>query len=260
MPDLNWNLAQVPNLFGGAVQAARAGQQDRDTSATREAMTLYGSNPGAGLAALRPVDPDMAFRLEQQREAARVRDLAEQRDASSRAALDRAANGDFAAARQSANGDADTLAAIAKMDDRQREQARERAGVLVGVFSRAENMTPDQAEAYKRQIGPELVASGMFTAEQINGFRMTPENIAAQKAQALGLAGMLEEAWKERELGLREREQARREADTTADNARDQAKVGIARQNAATSAYRAHKAPAPRGRVLGATLDPNDGW
>lgn len=253
MADLNWNLAQVPNLFGSAISAQRAGRQDRDEQAAREALSLYNTDPQAGIAALRPLDPEGAMRLDQDQETRRVRALTERQDRDRRAALSTAVEGDISGAQRMAGGDGDTLAAISKLSEEKRADSKMRADILAGIFTKAEGMSLEQAEAFKRQVAPSLVASGMFTQEQIDGFAMTPENIAAQKAQALGIKGLLEQANKDREF-------ASRDADRRADNDRDRAKLGIAQQNANTATFRAHKPPAPRGRVLGATLDPNDGW
>lgn len=259
MSDVNWNLAQVPNLFASAVQAQRAGQQDRDVKAAREALTLYNTDPRGGIAALRPVDPESAYRLEREQEDRRVRALAEKREDERRRALSLANGGDFTGAQAAANGDPDTIRAIRDMSEEDRKRSRERAAVLYGVFRNAEKMTPDQAEAYKRQVAPSLISGGLLTQEQIDGFQMTPQNIAAKKAEALTLAELLDQDWKERELKLKA-------DDIAADNERDRKRLGIQQQNADAGTFRAHKPPAvrgagrPTGRVLGATLDPNDGW
>ena len=259
MVDLNWNQAQVPNFFAGAITAQRAGQEDRDAEAAKSALNLFASNPQAGIAALRPVDPEAASRLERDQEDRRVRALAERREEERRRALGLATGGDFNGAQAAANGDPDTIRAIRDMSDDDRKRSRERAAVLYGVFRNAEKMTPEQAEAYKRQVAPSLISGGLLTQEQIDGFQMTPQNIAAKKAEALTLAELLDQDWKERELKLKA-------DDVAADNERDRIRLGIQKQNADTGTYRAHKPPAPRGggrpagRVLGATLDPNDGW
>lgn len=234
MAELNWDAVKPTNVFASAVQAQRAGQQARDEVAARNAFAVYGKDPEGAIAALRPVDPEAAYRLERQREEARQRAYQERQDQERRAALNMAAKGDIPGATSAANGDPDALDAISKMDEAQRSAAKERAGVLVSVFSNLERMDPNQARSYKSAVAPSLVASGMFTQEQIDRFDPTPDNIATMKAQALGLKGVLDQDYRDREL-------RRRELDTQADNDTARARLGVAQQNAATNAYRARK-------------------
>jgi hypothetical protein len=240
MADLNWNMAQVPNMFAAGVEGRRAGVQDRNAATAQSALALYGKDPEAGINALRPVDPEAAMRLEQERERKRIQQQAEERDKASRAALAQAQGGDYQGAQTAAGGDADTLAAISKMSASQRQEAQDRANVLAGLFTDLSGQTYDQRLQAIADAAPGLIANGLFTEQQIAGFDPTDGNVSAQRAQALGYTGMLEQANKDREFQLKS-------DNIAADNQRGERQVGIAQQRVGIAAQRANRAPAARG-------------
>lgn len=92
-----------------------------------------------------------------------------------------------------------------KLDETQRKQAGERAGVLAAYVESLQTPQPGQPaptpQTIKAQImqDADALAELGFTREQLQAFEPTPANMARLRAEALGLKGVLEQRNAERD-------------------------------------------------------------
>jgi hypothetical protein len=206
MDGINWNgLVQRTNPFDSFSQGLQNGSELRQArikadqeAARREAYNLFGKDPKAAEDALLATgDLDGAETIRKRREAGEA-------DTRRKAAAGKVATGDYKGAQTVAieGGDFDMAKSIAQMDSESRKAARERAEDLGGFALGIKGLPYEQRKSVIAQAKPILLEQG-FSAEQIDAFDPTDDNIAALAASATDLKTALDQADKERDFGLR---------------------------------------------------------
>lgn len=150
------------------------------------------------------------------------------------------AKGDYAGARNAAEGDFDMLKSIGELDEAQRKQAAERSGVLVAYIDSLEGKTPEDIKAQIMQDAPALMELG-YTQEQLTNFQPSPGVLAKMRAEALGLKGLLEQRDREADNAradnqAKEAERHNRQSEKTAAQNSSIAAGGLAVRRAAHAA------------------------
>lgn len=155
---IDWSLAKQPDFVGNAYAAQRQGQQAGIEQGTRNAYAQYAQDPEAGIKQLMQYDPAAATQLATGRRQEKRQDAAD---------------------------------AVA-LDDRQKKAASERAGMLAS-YAQSLKAIPDPAarKAKLAQDAPQLIQRGL-TAEMINGFDPSDQNIDQVTSDSLGLKDKLD--------------------------------------------------------------------
>jgi hypothetical protein len=260
--DIQWqNLAQ-PDFAGNAISGYKTGKAVRKDQDVTNALGLYSTDPDAAIRALMPVDPGAALTL---RKSAREDKL----DTARTTAATQYGAGDTAGAAQTAlgAGDFDMAGAITKLDKDQRDLAKSHAEQLGGFAQTLKGLSYEDAKARITAATPALLKQG-FKPQEIMGFDPTPQNIDAIIGQAIDLKTALDHADK-----VADNTRADRQLSET--QRHNKTSEGISSRNASTSAFSAQTGrmsfserkkaggfgtPGAGGKVLGADLDPNDGW
>lgn len=110
----------------------------------------------------------------------------------------KAARGDRASIDALAGVDTDMFM---KMDDRQRSQAKERAGVFAAVGQQLRSVPYEQRRAALTQMAPALQEAGI-SPEQLQAFDPSDQAIDGVVAQSLGIKGVLDKIDGDRKFGL----------------------------------------------------------
>lgn len=234
--DINFGALQYANPFAAYAQGQEIGQKRRQDQARREAGNVFATDPdraaqimlGAGdweggLTARK-------YAREDRQEKART------------AAVEKYSAGDAKGARHAAiaAGDFDLAKSIASMDKEQREIARQNAEDLAAVGQGVAGMAYDERKAAIQQLKPGLVARGI-SAETIDAFDPTDENIAAFTNQALGLKGMLEQQDRAADNARADRQASETARHNRASEATSRGQLGVAQSNASRG-WAAHNA------------------
>ena len=153
MTDINWGLAgRTPDYASGAINAFRAGREDRKARVEENAFAKFGQDPNGAINELMAVNPDAAMKLRQQRQ----QDGERQARVTGATAL---ANNDYkgaAAAFGGAGDAASVMSANAAQVERLEKQGNNLVvhGDIMGTMPVRAVLTPDQARAALKLMRP----------------------------------------------------------------------------------------------------------
>ena len=260
--DINFGALQYANPFKAFSEGQEIGVQNRQRQARQAAGSVFAADPDrAAQIMLEAGDWEggltaRKYAKEDRQEKARA------------AAATKYASGDSKGAQADALavGEVDLAKSIASLDESARKAVKERNDIFGASLYHIGKMPYEQRRTEIQQLKPGLIQQG-FTAEQIDAFDPTDQNVGALLNQSLGVKELLVAADRETDNA-----RADRQAGETARHNR--ASEATAARNANTSAfsaqtgrmsYEARKKAGGfgtpgAGRVLGADLDPNDGW
>lgn len=261
--DIEWDRLAPVNPMGSVLQGYEVGQEAKKKRVTSNALANYDTDPEGSVKALMEVDPETGMKL-------RADYQAQQGQRQRQATLGKYGAGDAAGARQDAlaAGDIDTLKVIQGLDEDTAKQALIRAEQQATLIAPLQDMPYEQRKARIMQIAPQLQAAG-FTPEQIQGYDPTDANLQALIGQVIGIKGQLEQRWKAQDFGLKqdqfgETQRANRAREGVAAGGLAVSRGNLVQRRAEHAARQrgegGYAAPGAGPRVLGATLDPNDGW
>ena len=177
MTDINWGLAgRTPDYASGAINAFRAGREDRKARVEDNAFAKYGQDPNGAINELMAVNPDAAMKLRQQRQ----QDGERQARVTDATAL---ANNDYkgaAAAFGGAGDAASVMSANAAQADRLEKQHQYMRTIAPGL-EKYVNEGGDAAKAFEGAI-PILKQLGVeddAIANLQKGFQTDPKSTVA---------------------------------------------------------------------------------
>ncbi len=171
---IDWSLLGPPVDVGAHFQAGlERGRAVRKRSEQESALAAYGSNPNdpAAQSALFAIDPDMAYKLTQQRTAQTELALkSRQAEAAARAGA-LYAGGDSRGAINTAlaGGDPDTAKQFMALDKASQDMVAQKYKAAGPVLYRAQQMPYEQRKAFIASAAPSLLGQG-WTAQEIEGF------------------------------------------------------------------------------------------
>lgn len=263
--DIQWDRLAPVNPLGSVLQGYEVGSEAKKKRVTTNALSNYDTNPEQAISDLMSVDAEMGMKLKgdyREQQAQRQR----------QATFGKYAEGDSAGARKDAlmAGDVDLVKVIQGLDEDATKQAMARAERQAALIVPLMDVPYAERKARIMQIAPQLEEAG-YSPEQIQNFDPTDANLNTITGQVLGIRGQLEQRWKAQDFGLKKDQFAETQRHNRAGEAVSAGNLGVSRANLAQR--RAEHAARQRGeggyaapgagaglRILGPTLDPNDGW
>ncbi|HJR83451.1 MAG TPA: hypothetical protein VJ775_05945 [Sphingomicrobium sp.] len=234
--DINFGALQYANPFKAFSEGQEIGAQNRQRQARQAAGNVFASDPDrAAQIMLEAGDWEggltaRKYAKEDRQEKARA------------AAATKYASGDSKGAQADALavGEVDLAKSIASLDESARKAVKERNDIFGASLYHIGKMPYEQRRTEIQQLKPGLIQQG-FTAEQIDAFDPTDQNVGALLNQSLGVKELLVAADRETDNARADRQAGETARHNRASEATSRGQLGVAQSNASRG-WAAHNA------------------